>query len=365
MKLALTHDFLSQFGGAERVVSALHEIYPDAPIYTSIYDPDRLPEHFRRMDIRTTFMQRLPFVHELFKLYFMIYPLAFEGIDLAAYDVILSSSSAYAKGVKKIKDQLHICYCYTPMRFVWRYDDYVKNEPFPEFTKKILPFFLEPIKQWDRNNSRAVDHFIAISRVVADRIKQIYGRESAIIYPPVETDFFRPGEIDRDYFLLVSRLNPYKRVDLAVAAFKELDLPLKIVGDGPDKERLRRLAGRSTEFLGKRSDFELAKLMAECRALIFPGEEDFGITPVEAMATGRPVIAYRSGGALETVVEDETGLFFDSPTPAALVKALQRFKFKLFAKSRVRAQALKFDKRHFSGQIAAFIKEKYEEKFGR
>ncbi|MFA4843836.1 MAG: glycosyltransferase [Candidatus Margulisiibacteriota bacterium] len=365
MKLALVHDFLSQFGGAERVVAVLHELYPDAPLYTSIYAPDRLPEPFRRMDIRTTFMQRLPFVHQLFKLYFMIYPLAFEGIDLAAYEVILSSSSAFAKGVRKQPGQLHVCYCYTPMRFGWRYDDYVRNEPFPGFIKQLLPFFLEPIKQWDRRNSASVDHFIAISRVVADRIKQIYGRESAIIYPPVETDFFQPAGIERDHFLLVSRLNAYKRVELAVAACKELDLPLKIVGDGPDKGRLQRLAGRNTEFLGRLSDFEVAKLMAECRALIFPGEEDFGITPVEAMSCGRPVIAYRAGGALETVIEDETGLFFDEPTPAALVSTLQRFKFKLFDKSRVRAHALKFDKRHFSRQLAAFVKEKYEEKFGR
>jgi glycosyltransferase involved in cell wall biosynthesis len=365
MKIAIVHDFLTQFGGAERVVSALHELYPDAPIYTSIYDPTKLPDSFRLMDIRTSWMQHLPFASRWFKAYFMLYPLAFEQLDLTEYDVILSSSSAYAKGIKKQPGQLHICYCYTPMRFVWRYDEYVKREELPAFAKRLLPFLLEPIKKWDLESSRQVDCFVAISETVAERIRKIYGRDSVIIYPPVESDFFRPGGVDCDYFLIISRLNAYKRLDVAVDAFREADLPLKIIGAGPAKNALRQLAGPNTEFLGRLSDPEIASLLAGCRALIFSGEEDFGIVPVEAMACGRPVIAYRAGGALETIIDGETGIFFWPQTPAALGEALQRFRFLSFDKQRVRRQAQKFSKPLFQERIAKLVREKYEEKLGQ
>jgi glycosyltransferase involved in cell wall biosynthesis len=365
MKLAIVHDFLTQFGGAERVVSALHEIYPDAPIYTSIYDPAKLPEEFRRMDIRTSWMQRLPLASRWFKAYFLLYPLAFERFDLSSYDVILSSSSAYAKGVKKRPGQVHICYCYTPMRFVWRHEDYVRREGLPMPVKKLLPFLLEPLKEWDLRNSRQVDHFVAISATVAERISRIYGRESAIIMPPVETEYFRPGEVDGDYFLIISRLVPYKRVDVAIEAFRAAGLPLRVIGDGPARGALQRAAGPNIQFLGRLPDHEIAAQLAGCRALIFPGEEDFGIVPVEAMACGRPVIAFRAGGALETVVDGVTGLLFSPQTPAALVETLQRFRFTAFDKQRIRQRALQFSKAIFQEKIASLVKEKYDEKFGR
>lgn len=360
MKIAIVHDYLNQFGGAERVVSALHELYPDAPIYTSIYDEKRMPDNFRKMDIRTSFMQKFPFIFKFFKYYFLFYPLAFESFDLSEYDVILSSSSAFAKGVKKKKGQLHICYCYNPMRFVWRYDDYVKREGYPAFIKNILPVILGPVKRWDIETAREVDYFIAISKTIADRIKKTYGRESDIIIPPVECSLFRPSSQAQDYFLVLSRLNAYKRIDLAVKAFNKLDLALRIIGDGPDKKSLERMANPNILFLGRVSDEELAGNLAECRALIFPGEEDFGIVPVEAMASGRPVIAYRAGGAKETVLDGETGIFFDKQDVDSLVNAVKRFQFMTFDKKKIREWAEGFDKEVFKNKMREFINTKFE-----
>lgn len=361
MKIAIVHDYLNQFGGAERVVSALHELFPLDPIYTSIFDENRMPENFQRMDIRTSFMQKLPFIFSLFKYYLLFYPLAFEGFDLSECDVILSSSSAWAKGVKKREGQLHICYCYTPMRFVWRYEDYVKRENFGTLIKTILPLILGPIKKWDLETAKTVDFFIAISRTVAERIEKTYGRESVIIYPPVECDFFKPSALDRDYFLVVSRLNAYKRVDIVIEAFNKLDLPLLIIGDGPDRNNLQKMAGPNIQFLGKLPDEQLAKYLAECRALVFPGEEDFGIVPLEAMSAGRPVIAYKAGGAEETVVEEETGIFFEKQTADELVQAVKKFQFKPFNKRKIREHALKFDKEIFKNKMKDFINTKLEE----
>jgi glycosyltransferase involved in cell wall biosynthesis len=362
MKIAIVHDYLNQFGGAERVVLALHEIYPEAPIYTSIYDRKRMPEIFKEMDIRVSFMQKLPLVFNFFKYYLQLYPLAFESLDLRGYDVILSSSSAWAKGVKKRKDQLHICYCHTPMRFVWRYEDYVKKESIPLFLKNMLPFVLRPIKRWDLQTAEEVDFYIANSRTVAERIKRTYGRESAIINPPVEASFFKPSTLDRDYFLVVSRLNTYKRIDIVVEAFNKLGLNLKIIGDGPDQKNLQRMAGPSIDFLGRLMDKELAKHVAECRALIFPGEEDFGIVPLEAMSAGRPVIAYKAGGAEETVIDGETGVFFEQQTPEALMRAVQRFQFMTFNKTKIREHAEKFDKTIFKEKINKFVEQKFLER---
>ena len=362
MKIAIVHDFLNQFGGAERVVEALHEIYPHAPIYTSIYDEKRMPKSFHSMDIRVSFMQKLPFVFKLYRAYVLLYPLAFSRFDLSGYDVILSSSSSFAKGIKKREGQLHICYCHNPMRFVWRYQDYIKGEAIPKFIKWLLPYLLYPVRQWDLKTAESVDYFIANSRNVAQRINQIYERESDIINPPVETKIFKPSAVDREYFLVLSRLNPYKRVDIAVRAFNKLGLPLKIIGMGPDQWKLRQLAVPNIEFIGKRLDRELGKYLAECRALIFPGEEDFGIVPLEAMASGRPVIAYEAGGALETVVEGETGLFFKPQTPEALMLAVRKFTKKKFDKENIRRQAEKFDKEIFKSKVKEFIEEKWREK---
>ncbi|PIS30420.1 glycosyltransferase family 4 protein [Candidatus Saganbacteria bacterium CG08_land_8_20_14_0_20_45_16] len=357
MRIALIHDYLNQFGGAERVVALLHQIWPDAPIFTSIYDQEKMPSAFSRMDIRTSFMQRLPGVFRFFKYYLLLYPLAFERFDLADYDLIISSSSAFAKGIKKRQEQLHLCYCHTPMRFVWRFDDYLKREGIPEIFKSVLAFVLEPIKKWDLQTAAKVDYFIANSETVAKRIKEIYGRGSVIINPPVDCDLFLPIDRDHDYFLLVSRLNTYKRLDIVVKAFSQLDLPLKIIGTGSDRRNLVKLAGPSVEFLGQVNDQQLARYLAECRALIFPGEEDFGIVPLEAMSCGRPVIAYRAGGATETVIDGITGIFFDEQTPEALAEAVNRFNFLTFDRQVIRQQALKYDRSVFEQKIIDFVEK--------
>ncbi|MFA6431621.1 MAG: glycosyltransferase [Candidatus Margulisiibacteriota bacterium] len=362
MKIAIVHDFLNQFGGAERVVEALHEVFPDAPIYTSIYDENALPTAFKQMDIRTSFMQKIPFISAMFRYYFFLYPLAFNSFDLSEYDVILSSSSAFAKGIRKAPGQLHICYCYTPMRFAWRYEDYVKKARIPEYQKYFLPYLLEPIRDWDLKNSESVDHFVAISKFVAHRIRKIYKRESDIIYPPVDTDNFRILDNDKDYFLVVSRLVSYKRVDLVVDAFNELGFPLFIIGDGPERKELEKKSQENIRFLGKLSDQDLSKYVAECRALIFPGEEDFGITPLEAMACGRPVIAYRAGGAEETVNEPETGMFFDRQEPEELANAVKKFVFECYDKRKIRQHAMAFDRKNFKKLIWEYVNEKFEKR---
>jgi len=361
LKIALVHDYLNQFGGAERVVEALTEIFPQSPIYTSIYDENKMPPAFKKEIIEVSYLQKMPFILGFFKLYLFMYPTVFQKMDLSGFEVVLSSSSAFAKGVSKPQGSMHICYCHNPARFLWQFDDYMEREKVPHFFKAGLNFLLEDMRQWDLKNSERVDHFIANSKAVADRIKKIYGRESAIINPPVEARMFRPSPVDQDYYLVVSRLNSYKKIDIVVEAFNQLGLDLIIIGEGPDKSRLEALAKDNIRFLGRLNDQETAKYYSKCRALIFPGLEDFGIVPLEAMASGRPVIAFRGGGALETVVEGKTGLFFDKQEPQALAQAIEKFNFMSFDKDRIRAHALQFDKPVFKQKIKAFVDEKYEE----
>ncbi|MBU1616185.1 MAG: glycosyltransferase, partial [Candidatus Margulisbacteria bacterium] len=352
MKIAIVHDYLNQFGGAERVVQELHELFPDAPIYTSICDRSKMPAGINEARIITSFMQNIPGIFKNYRKYFFLYPLAFSLFDLSEFDVILSSSSAYAKGVRKKKGQTHICYCYTPMRFVWRYRDYVKRESFPWIIKLLLPLFLFPIRMWDLATAKRVDHFVAISRVIADRIRKVYKRKSVIIYPPVDCELFQPSGRNNGYFLVCSRLNAYKRIDIVVEAFNKLGLPLKVVGEGPDRERLVKLSQPNIEYFGRLSDSAIKEMVAECQGLVFPGEEDFGIVPVEAMAAGRPVVAFRGGGALETIVDGVTGIFFNNGTPEAIVDAVERLMRKKFDQFEIRKQALKFDKSIFRQRMA-------------
>jgi len=347
-------------GGAEKVVEVFHQIYPQAPIYTSIYLPHRMPAIFREMDVRTSFMQRLPFLDHHFKKYLLLYPYAVESLDLGEYDVILSSSSAWAKGVKTPPETCHICYCYTPMRWVWNYEEYVRGENFGWLTRKILPLAIRRLEKWDRETIDRVDHYIAISRNVAERIKRLYGREAKVIYPPVETKkFFLSKEVE-DYYLVVSRLNSYKRIDLVIEVFNALKERLKIIGDGPYRPVLQKLAESNIEFVGRVTDKELARYYSRCRALIFPGEEDFGIVPVEAQAAGRPVIAYAKGGALETVIEGETGIFFTEQTAEALKKAIKNFEKSSFDPQLIRKNAQRFDKAIFMQRIKSFVEKKYQ-----
>ena len=357
MKIAIVHDFLNQYGGAERVIEALHVVYPDAPIYTSIYLSDNLPESFKKMDIRTSFMQKLPFLKKHFKKYLPLYPMAFESFNLKEYDIILSSSSAFAKGVQKATGACHVCYCYTPMRFAWDYDNYIAKECFGNLERQLLPFVISKLKKWDLETKDRVDHYIAISDNIRKRIKRCYGRDSSVIYPPVNTGNFKIARKVGDSFLVVSRLNAYKQIDIVINAFNGLKLPLKIIGDGPARKSLERSAASNIQFLGKVDDIALAEHYAQCRAFIFPGEEDFGIAPVEAQAAGRPVIAYAAGGALETVIEGVTGVFFHEPNSESVAKAVRRLMEieRSFEPRKIRENAIRFDRAIFMREIKEYI----------
>ncbi len=359
MRIALVHDYLNQMGGAERVLSALHELFPNAPIYTSFFRPEALPPTFRTLDVRTTFLQRFgpltryPRHQQLLPLY----PVAFEHLDLRAYDVVISNSSAWCKGVITREDAWHLCYCLTPMRFAWNTHEYLAGERVGRLARFLLPVFLTAIRTWDVVNSARVDAFVAISRVVAARIRKYYRRESHIIFPPVETVRFAPAHSLEDYFLVASRLVPYKRIYIVVQAFNALGLPLRVIGDGRDRSRLEKMARPNVTFLGHVSDAVLREHLARCQALLFPGEEDFGIVPVEAQASGRPVIAFAAGGALDTVREGETGLFFAEQSPESVCDAVERFTGLSFDPEHIRAHAATFDKAVFHEQIGALVRQ--------
>ncbi len=364
MKVALVHDYLNQMGGAERVVIALHEIFPDAPIYTSIYDPERVDPVFRQMDIRTTFMQKLPLVTKHHQPYLPFYPFAMESLDLRGYDLVLSSSSAFGKGVITKPETMHICYCHTPMRWCWNYREYVEREQLGGMARRVLPFLITGLRVWDQTSAMRVDHFIANSPVVAERIAKYYRREAVVIPPPVEAQRFPfdPTTQPEDYFLIVSRLIPYKRIDLAIEACNRLQLPLVIIGSGRDEARLRRLAGPTIRFTGRLSDEEVLHYYTHCRAFLFPGEEDFGITPLEAQAAGRPVIAYGAGGALASVVEGVTGLFFREQTAESLAATLTAFDERQFDPETIRNHALEFDLPRFHRRVLQFIEAKMSDR---
>ncbi|MFN8634444.1 MAG: glycosyltransferase [Chloroflexota bacterium] len=361
MKVALAHDYLNQYGGAERVLEQLHDMYPDAPIYTSMYDPSAMPAAYRSWDIRTSFMQRLPFVMTRHQAYLMAYPIAFESFDLGAYDVVISNSSAFCKGVITGPNTMHISYCLTPMRWVWRYRDYVDRERLGGFTRMILPPLIHYLRLWDVSTSARVDRFVSISTAVAARIRKYYRRDSEIIYPPVDTEQFPSHCPTGDYYMTVGRLTPYQRKDLIVDAFRELGLPVKIVGDGRDRARLQARATPNVELLGRVSDDTLRDLYANCRGYLFPGEEDFGIAPVEAQAAGKPVIAYAAGGALDTVIDGETGVHFARQTPHDLADAVRRFEHLTFDPVRIRQNAERFSSRVFRDRFGAFVERAYRE----
>jgi glycosyltransferase involved in cell wall biosynthesis len=342
---------------------AFHEIFPDAPIYTSIYDPKRVDPAFQKMDIRTSFMQKFPMVTKHHQPYLPFYPFAMESFDLRGYDLVLSSSSAFGKGVITSPETMHICYCHTPMRWCWNYNEYVEREQLGTMTRRILPFMIMGLRVWDQTSAARVDHFIANSPVVAERIRKYYRRESVVIPPPVEAHRFPFDSTTQpdDYFLILSRLIPYKRVDLAIEACNRLNLPLVVIGDGRDKDRLKQLAGPTIRFMGHLSDEEVIHYYTHCRGFIFPGEEDFGITPLEAQASGRPVIAYGAGGALTSVVDGITGVFFPEQTVESLATVLASFDERVFHPLVIRNHALEFDMPLFHRRILQFIEAKLSE----
>jgi glycosyltransferase involved in cell wall biosynthesis len=342
-------------GGAERVAEAMHDSFPSAPMYTTVALPQSLPGRLRTADIRTSLMQRLPSLDRRFRHYFMLYPFAVEHFNLSEYDLIFSSSSGYAKGVRRRRNAIHVCYCHTPMRWVWRYDDYVAREGFGNASRMALPFLLWGLRKWDLRASRQPNYYIANSRLVAQRIKKIYGREAFVIPPPIDVNRFHMSDEIDDYYLVLSRLMPYKRIDLAIEACKRMNRRLIVIGDGPDRARLEKLGDDRIEFLGRQPDAIVNYYAARCRALMFPGEEDFGMAPLEANAAGRPVIAYRGGGAVETVEENVTGVFFEKDTSRSLAEAIEKFESHRWNQYTLRSHAEKFDRTVFAFRVLQFL----------
>lgn len=349
MRIALVHDYLNQYGGAERVLECFMDMYPDAPVYTAIADLDKLPRRFKEADVRTSFIQDIPFSRKHYKKMLSLFPLAMEQLDMRGFDLVLSSSSAFAKGVITTSEQVHVCYCHTPMRYVWDlYHQYVKEIRNPVF-KKALPVILHKIRIWDQLNAQRVDHFISNSLNVSRRIQKYYRRESHVVHPPVGFSHLLstlPSNSDH-FFLIVSRLIPYKKIDLVIEACNQLQLPLVIIGDGYDRPRLQELAGPSVQLLGFQPDEVIQNYYAQCKGFILAGEEDFGITPLEAQAHGKPVIAFGKGGALETVIEGKTGLFFKEQSVESLMQALQNFNEANFNSYQIRNHAHTFNEDRF------------------
>ena len=338
-------------------METLVEMFPTAPVYTSIYWPEAMPPSYREWDIRTTWLDRLPGIHKHHQPYLLLYPLAFGGLQLNGYDLVISNKSAFCLGVRTPPETHHICYCLTPTRFVWAFDSYVDGEQVDVAARRLVRPFLGSLQNWERRAADRVGTFVAISGEVQRRIRRLYGRESQVIFPPVETSQFALAGGWDDYYLIISRLIPYKRIALAVQAFTELALPLWIAGHGRDRESLEAMAGPTVRFLGRVSDAERAQLLARCRAFIFPGLEDFGIAPVQAMAAGRPVIAYAGGGALDSVVEGVTGAFFHDQTPESLASVVRSFDPAAYNPATIRAHAEQFDVSAFRAQFKALIQK--------
>jgi len=354
-KIALVHDYFTQLGGAERVAEVMHESFPSAPMYTTVALPQFLPKGLRTADVRTSPMQKLPSLARHFRHYFMLYPFAVENFDLSQYDLIFSSSSGYAKGVHRRRNAIHVCYCHTPMRWVWRYDDYVAREGFGKATRAAMPFLLWGLRKWDLRASRQPNYYIANSQLVAKRIKKIYGREAFVIPPPIDVQRFEMANEVDDYYLVLSRLIPYKQIDIAIEACKRMNRRLIIIGEGPDRARLEKIADDRIEFLGRQPDKIVNYYAARCQALLFPGEEDFGMVPLEVNAAGRPVIAFRAGGALETVVENVTGVFFDQQNAHSLAEAMEKFEGLTWRQDTLRHHAEKFDCNVFAFRVLQFL----------
>lgn len=354
-RIALVHDYFTQQGGAERVAEQLHCMLPTAEVFATVALQDQMPTKLANTNVQTSWMQQLPGMKKLHRYYFLLYPFGVDSLDLSSYDVVVSSSSGYAKGIKTKRDSLHVCYCHTPMRWAWRYQDYASREKFSTSARIALPILLHGLRIWDMNASRQPDQFVANSQIVADRIQQIYKRHSVVIPPPIDVSRFSLSDKQDDYYLVLSRLVPYKRIDLAIEACNLMKRRLIIVGDGLDRKRLQETAGPTVQFMGRLSDEETAKYVGECRALIFPGEEDFGMVPLEVAASGRPTVAFRAGGATETVVDGVTGTFFDHPDAGSLALAMEELETLTFSPTVLRNHAMTFDVRAFRQRFMGLL----------
>ena len=367
MKKALIHDWFSTYAGAEKCVESFTNIWDDFEIYSLIdflkgTDRDKI---LKGKHAHTSFIQKLPFAMDKYRNYLPLFPLAIEQFDLSGYDAVLSSSHAVAKGVLTHSNQLHIAYVHTPIRYAWDlYHQYLRESGLDRGLKGMLAkYFLHKIRLWDASTANRVDHYVANSRYIARRIQKTYGKPSDVIYPPVDVDKFTLREAKEEFYLTASRMVPYKKIDLIVEAFSQMDKKLLVIGDGPDMAKIKSKAGKNVELLGFADDETMADLMGRAKAFVFAAEEDFGITPVEAQACGTPVICFGRGGARETVLDGESGLYFMEQNTKELLAAVAKFEqnYDKFEPVKIRENSLKFSRARFEAEIKSYVEKKYEE----
>jgi len=365
LRIAIVHEWFTSMRGGEKCVEALCEVFPDAELYALLHIKGAVSPVIERMPMHTSFVQHLPFAATKYRHYLPLFPAAVSRFELSGFDIVISSSHCAAKGVRTAPHTLHVCYCYTPMRYIWtQFEDYFGPGRSGLLTRWGMRAAVGYLRRWDLRTAQNPHHFIAISENIRNRIRTIYGRESDVIYPPVETAALSVAREHEGYDLIVSALVPYKRVDLAVEAYNRLGKPLVVIGDGPDLTRLREHAGRTVRMLGWRPDDDVRDHFRRCRAVIFPGEEDFGIVPVEAIACGKPVVAYARGGALETVVERadlRTGILFHEQTVEALATAVQQLDAEAFDPTAMHEFALGFDREIYKRKMRDYVLARWNE----
>jgi glycosyltransferase involved in cell wall biosynthesis len=363
-KVALIHDWLTTIGGAEKVLESLTQTFP-SDLYTLVKDPKHLKDTpFEKMKIQTSFIQKLPRAKKKYRSYLPFFPIAIEQFDLSSYDLIISSSHSIAKGVLTHAEQMHICYCHTPMRYAWDlYQQYLRESKLKSGVKGVLAkFFLHYLRMWDAHSSSRANAYIANSRYVARRILKLYQKEADVLYPPVDVNYFELEEEKEEFYVTASRFVPYKKIDLIVEAFGTMpDKKLIVIGDGPDRDKVKAKAKKNIEILGYQSDEVLRKVLQKAKGFVFAALEDFGILPVEAQACGTPVIAFGKGGALETVLENRSGVFFHEQTVKSIVEAINDFEKRGFDPKRIRKHAETFREEHFKIKFKALVDEKHKE----
>jgi glycosyltransferase involved in cell wall biosynthesis len=361
MKVAIVHDFLLKLGGAERVTKALAGIFPKAPIYTLLYDEKAVGKTFPSERVRPSFLQKYPrFVRKNHRFLTTKMPRAMEEFDFSDFDLVISSSSAFSHGIITPLNTKHICYCHSPMRYAWDWsNEYLKENNVSGLKAILYGFLIKYLRQWDQLSADRPNRYLANSNHVKKRLKKYYGVNADIVFPPVDTDRFRAKESNENFFLIVSTLTPYKKIDLAVQLFNKIGRKLVIIGDGPQREELENIAGDNIDFLGFKDDDTVKEYLENCRALIFPGEDDFGITPVEAMACGKPVLAYAKGGTKETIISGKTGEFFFEQNVESMEDGLARLLYnsKFYRPHTIRRHALKFSQEIFEKKIHSEIRK--------
>jgi glycosyltransferase involved in cell wall biosynthesis len=359
-RIAIVHEWFTSMRGGEKCVEALREVFPESDVFGLLHIPGSVSPTIERGGIRTSFIQHLPAAAIQYRRYLPLFPAAVERFDMRGYDLVISSNHCVAKGVRTRPETLHVCYCHTPMRYIWSlYDEYFGKGRAGLMTRIGMGLSVGRLRAWDRKTAANPHSFIANSRNVRQRIASIYGRDADVIYPPVDTRRFRPSTKSDGFYLMVTALVPYKAVDLAIAAFNRTGERLVIVGTGPDLKRLEEMAGPTVRFEGWRSDEELVEFYARCSGLVFTGEEDFGIVPVEAMASGKPVLAYARGGALETVIDGKTGVLFAESTVESLISALKRMKGTDFDAGALHVHATGFDREKYKELMRSYLLEKW------